>query len=441
MPTNMPTGQIAVIEWKTALEEQKARILGRAQRSLRDFEPAVRKWIQDVRERGDEAIWAYIQEFDSAYTPKSLRVTPEDIGIAYERIDPSLLASIKEQISISRKFHQATMACVTMEMKVETVPGLVAGYRRQPVDAAGLYVPAGKAPLPTVAQILTVAAKAAGVPRAVVCFPPTAPEAEDVIIVAANEAGADEIYRVGGIAAIAALAYGTESIAPVQKIAGPGNPWVQTAKLQMVDQVGIDMFSGPSEAVILADASANPAYLAADILARCEHGPDSAGVLITDSREVAEATVQEIEKQRPTLARQKYIAEALSTFSAIIVVDTLQEMIDLTNEYKPEHLEIQTASPQAVFAQIRHAGSTFIGPYAPVAVGDYASGTNHCLPTGSATAFSSAVNPETFMKFLQFQELTQEGLEGLKPIVEKISDAEGLDAHKRSVQIRFEGDK
>lgn len=432
------SGEIKIIEWKTATVEIKETILGRSQVSLKELEGDVKKWIQCVKEKGDAGIREYIATFDKLKEGASLRVQKEEIKGSYERINKELLGKIKEQIAISRRFHLACMESLTKNFSIEQIPGVRAGYRRVPVDSAGLYVPAGKAPLPTVAQILTVAAKTAGVPRVVVCFPPTTEEAEDAIVVAATEAGADEIYRVGGIAAIAALAYGTESIKPVQKIAGPGNPWVQTAKLQVVDRVGIDMFSGPSEAVILADEDSNPAFLAADILARCEHGPDSAGVLITTSFSVAEKTREEVLRQKKTLVRQHYIDEALSRFSGIVVVDTLDEMIEVTNLYKPEHLEIQTKEPQKVFAKIRHAGSTFLGAYAPVAVGDYASGTNHCLPTGVAVAYSSPVSPETFLKILQFQELTAEGLKYLQPIVETISDAEGLDAHKRSVQIRFE---
>lgn len=430
--------KINIINWKTASLSVRENILNRCQLYLKDLEPEVKKWIRCVKEKGDIGIREYINEFDKLDKDISLNVHKNEIERSFERINKDLLEKITEQIKISKSFHAAYMTSITKEFSVEHYPGVRAGYKRIPVDSAGLYVPAGKAPLPTVAQILTVAAKTAGVPRVVVCFPPTTEAAEDVIVVAATLAGANEIYRVGGIAAIAALAYGTESIQPVHKIVGPGSPWVQTAKLQVVDKVGIDMFSGPSEAVILADETSNPVFLAADILARCEHGPDSAGVLITTSSLIAEKTAEEIDRQKVTLNRRKYIDEALIRFSVIIVVDSIKEMIDLTNQYMPEHLEIQTSFPSDIFKQIRHAGSTFLGPYAPVSVGDYASGTNHCLPTGFATGYSSPVSPETFLKTLQFQELTAEGLKKLLPIVEVISDAEGLDGHKRSVQLRFE---
>ena len=231
-----------------------------------------------------------------------------------------------------------------------------------------------------VAQILAVAAKAAGVRRIVVCFSPTAELLE--IIVSADLAGATEIYRVGGVQAIAALTYGTKTIKPVNFIAGPGNPYVQAAKLQVFGKVGVDMLSGPSEALILADKTSNPKFLAADILARCEHGSDSAGVVVTDSVDIARKTLEEVKRQLPLLNRQNYINNALNNFSAIILVKSQKEMIDFANEYSAEHLEVQTADARKLLPKLRNASSIFLGNFAPVTVGDYASGTNHCLPTG-----------------------------------------------------------
>ena len=229
-----------------------------------------------------------------------------------------------------------------------------------------------------------------------------------------------------------------ETIERVDVIAGPGNPWVQAAKLMVSGQVGIDMVAGPSEAMIVADEDANPDYIAADILAQCEHGYDSAGVLVTTSMKIAEDTLAAIMTQLKTLDRGNYLDKSLSQYSALIVVDTEREMLDLVNLYAPEHLEIQLADPMAFFAKVKNAGSCFIGDDSPVAAGDYATGTNHTLPTGTATRYASAVSPETFMKTIQYQRLTNDGLKRLLPIVEHVSDAEGLDAHKRSVQIRFE---
>jgi len=428
---------IKIYRWATASQRDKARIMARSQADMEAIKPYVAKIIADVRKGGDTVIVRYTRKFDNlAFAKGMIRVSAADIRKAYRNVSSKIIRTMREQIRISSTYAKTERQKLVDDWKIETTRGVETGMRLTPIESVGLYVPAGKAPLPVVAQILTVAAKAAGVPRIVVCFPPTAPNWE--IIVSADLAGATEMYRMGGVQAIAALAYGTETVKPVNFIAGPGNPYVQAAKLQVFGKVGIDMLSGPSEALIMADKSANSAYLAADILARCEHGSDSAGVVVTDSIEVAKATAREVEKQAPKLKRQKYIRDALKRFSAIIVVRSLKEMIAFANDYSAEHLEVQTKNPRALLKKLTNAGTIFLGDYAPVAVGDYASGTNHCLPTGVAPKFASPVGVRTFMKTSGYQYLTKDGLKRLKPIVETLSDVEGLDAHKRSVQIRFE---
>ena len=427
---------IKILDWSKTPAKIKQKIIKRAQADLELIREDVRKWIDKIKKHGDKAVLEYIRKFDDPeFKLEQLRVSKDDIAKAYKSVRLEVLEAMTDQISISRRYHQKQAELIEKSWEIETTPGVITGAEKKPIKAVCLYVPAGKAPLPTVAQILTTAAKAAGVPRIVVCFPPTGDHYE--IIVAADKAGADEIYQVGGIAAIAAFAYGTESIEPVCKIAGPGSLWVQAAKLEVFGKVGIDMLSGPSEALIMADKTANPRYLAADILARCEHGADSAGVVVTTSQRIAQETQKEIERQAPQLSRQKYIQKALEQYSAIIVVKDEKAMIKFTNEYSAEHLEIQTKDPERIFSQIKNAGSVFLGQYAPVAVGDYASGTNHCLPTSAAVKFSSPVEVETFMKTIEFQKLTKQGLEKLRPIVETISRVEGLDAHEESVNIRF----
>ncbi len=427
---------IQVYEWAKTSESVKEKIMRRAQADMEAIKEEVAEWIAKLARGGDQALVEYAQKYDDPnFALEKLRVSDADIKEAYENTDTEVLRMIREQIRISRIFHEKQRERMETSSQIETVPGVATGVKKVPLESVGLYVPAHKAPLPTVAQILTVAARAAGVPRIAVCFPPTAKNYE--IIVAATEAGANEIYRIGGIAAIAALAYGTETMKPVCKIAGPGSPYVQAAKLQVAGRVGIDMLSGPSEALIMADETSNPAYLAADILARAEHGGDSAGVVVTCSREIAQKIKEEVERQAPTLSRQKYIQEALAKYCAIIVVSDEQEMIEFANEYGAEHLEIQTKDPERIFALVKNAGSVFLGDYAPVAVGDYASGTNHCLPTGRATKFSSPIGVDTFMKTIQFQKLSREGLKTLQPIVQTISRVEGLDGHERSINIRL----
>ena len=428
---------IKIYQWNKTSARDKERIMSRSQADMESIKPYVAGIIKAVRSRGDRAIVQYTRKFDNPrFTADMIRVGAADIKKAYKMTDAKVLRTMREQIKISSTYAKTERAKLVADWKIETTKGVTTGSRLTPIESVGLYVPAGKAPLPVVAQILSVAAKAAGVPRIVVCFPPTAGNYE--IIVSAIEAGATEVYRVGGVQAIAALAYGTETIQPVNFIAGPGNPYVQAAKLQVFGRVGIDMLSGPSEALIMADKTSNPVYLAADILARCEHGSDSAGVVVTDSIAIAKQTLVEVKRQAPTLKRQKYIQDALTRFSAIIVVRSLKEMIDFANDYSAEHLEVQTKDPRALLPKLQNAGTIFLGDYAPVAVGDYASGTNHCLPTGVAPKFASPVGVRMFMKASGYQYLTKEGLKKLKPIVEVLSDVEGLDAHKRSVQIRFE---
>jgi histidinol dehydrogenase len=428
---------ISIYNWKTISDEDAERIMQRAQLDVSQAAEVAREWLLRVQKKGDKAVLDYIQRFDDpAFELSQLRVSKEDVREAYANVSDDFLTALQEQIRISRTYHEAQDAKTVKEWEIEAVPGVRTGGRVVPVDAAGLYVPAGKAPLPTVAQILTVAAKVAGVSRTVVCFPPTAPNYE--IIVAANEAGADEIYRVGGIAAIGAMTYGTKTIKPVNVIAGPGNPYVQAAKLQVFGKVGIDMLSGPSEALILAGEEAKARYVAAGVLARCEHGADSAAVVATTSRELAEQIQEEVETQALSLGRQEYIQPALEAYSAILVFESDKEMIEYANNYAAEHLVIMMQNPRQVLTKIRNAGSVFLGEYAPVAVGDYASGTNHCLPTGVAPKFASPVNTGLFQKKMEFQELSRSGLAELRPIVEVISDVEGLEAHKRSVLIRFE---
>ena len=308
----------------------------------------------------------------------------------------------------------------------------------------GLYIPGGKNPFPTVQQILATAANAAGCKRIISCISPSGKNYE--VLIAANECGIEEIYRVGGGQAIAAMAYGTETIAPVDLIAGPGSPYVTAAKILCQTKVAIDMPAGPSEVIVLADGTTpsqfdlntKAKYCAADLLAQAEHGSDSAVIMLTNSKDLAQLTKSEIEKQFQTLSRQDYVKTALANYSAIITTTSLEEAIAFINDYAPEHLEILTEHPEALFNLINNAGSVFIGYHNPVAVGDYATGINHCLPTCGWARQSSPVGAWTFMKRVQYSSVSKLGLDRLLPIVKTISAVEGLDAHRRSVEVRFE---
>ncbi|OGG27344.1 histidinol dehydrogenase [Candidatus Gottesmanbacteria bacterium RIFCSPLOWO2_01_FULL_39_12b] len=423
-----------IYQWSKTDKQTKKMILDRAMFDIASIQDYVSGWIETIQKEGDEAIVKYTRKFDNKdFNLKDLRVKKSDIKKAYKVVEPKVIEVIERQISLSR---QNALSKSRQETVLKSfIPGVQVGYKITPIESVGLAVPAGQVPLPSVMQILAVTAKAAGVERVIACFPPTGDYPE--MLIAADLAGVDEAYRVGGIAGIVAMAYGTETIKPVLKIAGPGSIYTQAAKMLVFGKVVIDMVAGPSEAVILADAYANPTYCAADILARAEHAPDAAGVLITYSEKLAQETKKEIERQIIYLKRSEIIEKSLNKYSCAIVVKDWQEAIELTNEYSPEHLEILVDDPFAVLPQIKNAGSIFLGNFAPVAVGDYASGTNHILPTGFWSKMASAVSIETFQKSSEVQYITREGLENLEEIVDVVSGIEKLDAHWNSVNVRI----
>ncbi len=446
MKTKTNTDMIAIHQLATIDKSELARLKMRANSDISQVKSKVETIIATVRERGDEALVDYTREFDDPnFTRERLVVSADDIREAYKKTDKHVIEKIKEQISLSKRFHSLQKLHIPA-WEAELEDGITVGEKWTAIDNVGLYVPGGKNPFPTVQQILAVPAKLAGCKRVVSCISPRGHGFE--VIIAANECGLTEIYRLGGAQAIAAMAYGTETIKPVELIAGPGSPYVTAAKILCQEQVGIDMPAGPSEAIILADDTADhdidiqekAQYCAADILARAEHGPDSAGLLVTDSLELAELTRAAIEKQYQSLSRTEYIATALKTYSAIIVADSMEQAIAFTNEYAPEHLEILTADPKLTFSSIQHAGSAFLGYYNPVATGDYATGINHVLPSSGWARQTSAVAVWTFMKRVQYSQLSKKGLKRLQPIVQTIATVEGLDAHRRSVDIRFDKD-
>lgn len=425
---------LQIYNWSKTDKKTQKKIMDRAMLDISSIRDYVAKWIDVIKQEGDDGILKYTRQFDNKnFNVRNLRVKKTDIEKAYKTVNPKVITIIKRQIYIAR---QNALSKVKQETVLKSfIPGVQVGYKTTPIESVGLVVPAGQVPLPTVMQILAVAAKAAGVPRVIACFPPTGEYPE--MLIAADVAGVDEIYRVGGIAAVAAMAYGTKTLKPVLKIVGPGSIYTQAAKMLVFGKVNIDMIAGPSEAVILADEYANHIYCAADILARAEHAPDAAGVLITYSEKLAQETKKEIKRQITYLKRKEIIEKSLSKYSCAIVVKNFEEAIALTNEYSPEHLEVLVNDPFAVLPKIKNAGSIFLGNYAPVAIGDYASGTNHVLPTGYWAKMASAVSIETFQKSSEVQYLTKEGLENLEEIVDIVSGIEKLDAHWNSVNVRI----
>ena len=410
-------------------------LVKRSSSDIEGVKDVVKSIINDVKLKGDYAIKKYTELFDEVRLT-SFKVTEEEIENARENIDEKLLYQIKKQITYSNKFHKNQLR---KEYHIEIEKGIILGERYTPIDSVGLYVPGGKAAYPTVLQILAVPAKIANVPRIVVCTPPNKKgKISDSILVVADILGIKEIYKIGGAQAIAALALGTKTIEPVKKVVGPGNIYVNCAKLLLFGKIDIDMPAGPSEALIIADSDANPVFVAADILARCEHDEKASAILITDSKNFATSVNREIKRQFTYLKRKQIIKKSLNKYSAIIVSSKWEEIINFTNEYAPEHLQLMVKNFWNILPKIKNAGSIFLGYYSPVAIGDYTSGTNHVLPTGQYAKMFSPVGVETFQKKSEYQYISKEGIEKLEPIVRELSDVEGFDGHYNSVKVRLD---
>jgi len=425
---------IKIIRLSEMAEADLDRLMKRSTADIQDVRPVVSKIIQDVRDRGDPALLDYTEELDGVCLD-TIRVTRDEIRNAFERTDTGLIERMREQISYSTEFHKRQLR---RDWKSEVTEGVTLGERYLPIDSVGLYVPGGRAAYPSVLQILGVAARTAGVPRIAICTPPNSQgNVPDPVLAMARLLDLEEVYKVGGAQAVAALAYGTESIEPVLKIVGPGNIYVNCAKMSVYGTVDIDMPAGPSEALIIADGTADPRFAAADILARCEHDPKASAVLLTCSDVFAGKVAEEIEGQVTGLSRGEIIIQSLANYSAIVVCEDMDDIVDFANEYAAEHLELMVEDPWKLLDRIDNAGSVFLGNYSPVAAGDYASGTNHVLPTGQFARMFSPVGVETFQKRSELQYITEEGLRRLGPVVKAVSDVEGLDGHYRSVEVRL----
>lgn len=392
--------------------------------------------IADVRRNGDEALTRLTREYDGVALT-SLRVSDDEIAAAAQQLTAAEIAAIDLAIDNVRCFHEAQRPEAII---VETMQGVTCERVSHPIDAVGLYVPAGTAPLPSAAIMLAVPAVIAACPVRILCTPPRPDGAADpAVLVAASRAGVTEIYKVGGAQAIAAMAYGTETVPKVAKIFGPGNAWVTAAKsLVSTDAAGaaIDMPAGPSEVLVIADANASAAFVASDMLAQAEHGTDSQAVLVTTSEELARAARTQLRAQLRQLSRASIAGAALGK-SCILIVDDIPTAIAVSNDYAPEHLILQIDEPRSVLGQVRNAGSVFVGPWTPESVGDYCSGTNHVLPTYGFAKNYSGLGLDQFMRQMTIQELTREGLENLGEAVVTLAGLEGLDAHAASVTRRL----
>ena len=391
--------------------------------------------VTAVQADGDQALLKFTQQFDGAEL-QNFRVSAEEFEAAQAQFDEQTIAAIDLAISNVRRFHEQQ---VPQDISLETMPGVLCERRSQAIDSVGLYVPAGTAPLPSTAIMLAVPAAIADCPVRVMCTPPRPDgSADPAVVVAAARAGVKEIYKIGGAQAIAAMAYGTETVPKVSKIFGPGNAWVTSAKsIVSTDPSGasIDMPAGPSEVLVIADEAANASFVAADLLSQAEHGVDSQVVLVTTSADFARQVLAAIESQINGLSRAEIARQALAS-SRSIVVEDIDTAISVSNNYAPEHLILQFANARDALPSLRNAGSIFVGQWSPESVGDYCSGTNHVLPTYGFAKTYSGLGVDQFMRQTTVQELTESGLNGLAQSVITLAELEGLDAHAAAVRLR-----
>jgi histidinol dehydrogenase len=402
-----------------------------------DVSTSVSEIISDVRERGDSALREYTERFDRARL-SALEVAPEEIGSALSKADPGLVSILSEAAQNIRAFHENQ---ISPDFELKKLDGSILGQRTRALARVGVYVPGGTASYPSTVLMNVIPAKLAGVPEVVMVTPP-APDGSvsPNILAAAKIAGADRVFKVGGAQAVAALAYGTDSVPAVDKIVGPGNIYVAEAKRQVFGRVDIDMVAGPSEILIIADRTCNARIAAADLLSQAEHDAFASAILITDSPYLADKVAAELERQIDLLPRKEIARASIDSRGKIVLVENLEDAVALSNALAPEHLEICVDDPLPLFEKVENAGSVFLGKYSPEALGDYFAGPNHTLPTAGTARFSSPLSVYDFVKRFSYINYTRSALAGCAEKIVKFAKAEGLDAHARSVLARFEGE-
>ena len=401
-----------------------------------DVGATVSEIIENVKKNGDKALYEYAKKFDKADL-KTLEVTKEEIDEAVASVEPEFLKTLEKAAENIKEFHSKQ---VRNGYSFKRAGGAVLGQKVIPVDRAGIYVPGGTAAYPSTVLMDTIPAKLAGVGEVIMVTPPSKDGGVDkAILAAANVAGVDRIFKAGGAQAIAALAYGTESVPKVDKIVGPGNAYVAEAKKQVFGAVSIDMIAGPSEILVIADANSQANYVAADMLSQAEHDKMATSVLVTDSRELANAVAAELERQIPLLPRAEIARASIDNNGKIIITPDIYKAVDISNAIAPEHLELCVDDPFELLDKVRHAGSVFMGRYCPEPLGDYFAGPNHTLPTGGTARFSSPLSVDDFTKTMQFSYFTREALDEIAEDVVRFARKEGLEAHARSVVVRKGG--
>lgn len=411
-------------------------LLKRSPNQYDTYQDTVNEILQEVKTKGDTAVFSYTEKFDKAkITKETLYVTEDEIKEAYEQVDDSLVETMKKSIANIRSFHQKQLRNSWFETKDN---GVILGQRITALGSVGVYVPGGKAAYPSSVLMNIIPAKVAGVKRIVMCTPPDASgKVTPVTLVAAHLAGATEVVKVGGAQAIAALAYGTELIPKVDKIAGPGNIFVALAKKTVYGHVSIDSVAGPSEILVLADESANPRYVAADLLSQAEHDELASAILVTTSKSLAEQVVKQVEEFMSHLSRKEIIEKSIENYGYILLADTMEDAIDVVNEIASEHLEILTKNPFDTMTRIKNAGAIFLGEYSSEPLGDYFAGPNHVLPTNGTAKFFSPLSVDDFIKKSSVISYSKEALEEIHEDIIDFAKAEHLTAHANSIAVRF----
>ncbi len=423
-----------IVKKMNELNAEDLKVLLAREIGIQDVLQRVNEIVMDVAENGDDALRRYTEQFDGVRLD-SFNVSEEEIDEAYDSVDDELLSALELAAQNIYAFHDEERTKDLWFYQV--APGVIAGQKVVPLESVGAYVPGGRASYPSSALMCVIPAKVAGVNRVVVCTPPDGTgNVAPLTIVAADMAGADEIYKLGGAQAIAAMALGTDSIERVEKIVGPGNVYVTAAKMLLRGSVEIDFPAGPSEVLIVADTSGDPELIAADMIAQLEHDPSSIAVAVTISEPLARAVEAETKSQAERSARSDIVQAGLER-CAVLIADSLDDAMEFSNAFAPEHLELMVKDPMALLNSVRNAGSVFLGHYTPVAAGDYVTGTNHVLPTAGYAKIFSGLNVDAFTKKISIQSVNAEGLDSIGDAIIKLADAEGLKAHAESVRLRM----
>lgn len=417
------------------VQAELKKIVNRGETATEEVAALVKEVVDRVRKEGDPAVLEYTEKFDRvSLTLKDIRVSPEEVRQAYTNVEQKKVEALKLAAQNIRAFHEKQKLTSWVSQEAD---GVILGQQVRPIRSAGVYVPGGKACYPSSVLMNVIPAKVAGVEQLVMCSPVPGGAVNPYILVAADIAGVSEIYKIGGAQAVAAMAYGTATIPKVDKIVGPGNIYVATAKRYVFGQVDIDMIAGPSEILVIADDSADPVFVAADLLSQAEHDELASAILVTPSRSLAEKVDAEVNRQLANLIRKDIARKAIDRFGAIVLVADLAEAAEVSNAIAPEHLELSVENPFDLLPKIRNAGAIFLGHYTPESVGDYIAGPNHVLPTGGTARFFSPLSTDDFLKKSSLIFYTREGLDKVSEAVLQIADVEGLEAHGNTIRVRM----